>query len=848
MDMLPHHLNKQHIVAFGLLALLGAWLGLFPGRARGGTQGAHDIFVNSGQALSYGQSSDVALGDLDGDGDLDAFVTNSAGTGDIVWLNDGSATFTNSGQALGSENGRRVALGDVDSDGDLDAYVASSHNKLWINQGGAQAGAEGVFADSGQGLGSALSQDVALGDVDGDGDLDAFVVNYAGANRLWVNQGGAQGGTQGVFTDSDQIQGALTGFSVDLGDVDGDGDLDAVVTRYLQAGLLYLNQGGAQGGTQGIFSSGQIFSEPDSYMAVLGDLDGDTDLDIFFADYNQGNMVWLNQGGAQGGTQGVFNDSGQLLGDGPSRGVALADVDGDADLDAVVANYGAADEVWLNDGLGSFTLVQSLDNVLSYAAALADLDDNGTLDAFVTTQIASYVWLGASHWTAVDPPGSTHSAPLDTYLTASTGADLDAGSVLSSTFVVHSRSLGQVPGHFSTQALLGTQASQAVFHPDETFFPGDLVEASLTGGITGLDGIPMPAYTWQFRTRTLGGTGLFQDTLQYLGNDSSYGVAVSDFDNDGDLDAIVANNAIPPVQVWLNTGGGVFQAGASLGTTYFSRDVVVGDLDGDGLPDAFMVNNGDSVVLRNMDHGNFAQIATVGKANSQSAALGDLDSDGDLDLILVGTEADMVWFNTGSGHFTDSGQELGTASGQDVALGDLDNDGDLDALVANFGISQRLLNDGNGTFTGYDLNASWTASTGVALGDLNNDGWLDAFLSSYNDASDVWLNDGTGVLTLTQSLTPTFSYAIQLGDLDGDGDLDAFVANYNQSCTVWLNDGSGTFSSRGQDLGTLPVRDAALGDLDNDGDLDAFIANEGRPSRVWLNQGPYQQFLPVVRR
>ena len=141
--------------------------------------------------------------------------------------------FTDSGQSLGSalitSNG--AALGDLDGDGDLDAFVVNEFtdpDEVWINQGGAQAGTPGSFADSGQSLGSSWSLDVELGDLDGDGDLDAFVVDSFAPNKVWINQGGAQLGTPGVFADSGQSLGIALdrGRSVALGDLDGDGDLD----------------------------------------------------------------------------------------------------------------------------------------------------------------------------------------------------------------------------------------------------------------------------------------------------------------------------------------------------------------------------------------------------------------------------------------------------------------------------------------------------------------------------------------------------------------------------------------------------------------------------------------------
>jgi uncharacterized repeat protein (TIGR01451 family) len=276
----------------------------------------------------------VALGDVDSDGDLDAFVANR-GQANTVWLNDGTGQFTVTAQSLGVSQSHDVALGDVDGDGDLDAFVANSPlpNTVWLNDGA------GAFRDSGQRLGSANSEDVALGDVDGDGDLDAFVSNWQQGDAVWLNDG------TGTFTVRAQSLGAAASHAVALGDVDGDGDLDAFVGTD-EADLVWLNDG-----TGTFQDSGQDLDSSNSWShdVALGDLDGDGDLDVFVANpSSQPNGVWLNQGGAQGGTSGVFEDSDQRLGALSSRGVALGDVNGDGDLDAVVANDGQPNRLWLN--------------------------------------------------------------------------------------------------------------------------------------------------------------------------------------------------------------------------------------------------------------------------------------------------------------------------------------------------------------------------------------------------------------------------------------------------------------------------------------------------------------------
>ncbi|HHZ65068.1 MAG TPA: hypothetical protein EYN51_06170, partial [Flavobacteriales bacterium] len=302
----------------------------------------------SNYALGDSNSRIVSLGDLDGDGDLDAWVANSVNQANRVWINQGgvqggvAGNFLDSGQALGNSYSYGVALGDLDGDGDLDAWVAnydSQPNRVWINDG------LGNFTDSGQALGDSESIDVSLGDLDGDGDLDAWVVNENQPNRVWINQGGDQGGVTGDFADSGQALGDSRSLGVSLGDLDGDGDLDAWVVNDNQPNRVWINQGGDQGGVTGNFAdSGQALGNSRSTSVALGDLDGDGDLDAWVANWqNRANRVWINDG------LGNFADSGQGIGSSVSTDVSLGDLDGDGDLDAWVANWGwQANRVYMN--------------------------------------------------------------------------------------------------------------------------------------------------------------------------------------------------------------------------------------------------------------------------------------------------------------------------------------------------------------------------------------------------------------------------------------------------------------------------------------------------------------------
>ncbi|MCB0215679.1 MAG: VCBS repeat-containing protein, partial [Chloroflexi bacterium] len=315
--------------------------------------------VDSGQRLGGFHGEDVALGDLDGDGDLDAFVANSGSVDQVsgnfvpepnlVWRNAGAGGMVDTGQRLGPGPARSVALGDLDGDGDLDAFVAygadpgrvppGQPDRVWLNLG------NGAFIDSGARLGSSDSADVALADLDRDGDLDAFVACDGDPDRVWLNDGRAH------FRSSGQAIGNGHTWSVGLADLDGDGDVDAYLGGAQDLGALatpqpsepdrvWLNTGSA-----GFADSGQALGADFTTDVALGDIDDDGDIDAVTAGIGPANRAWLNQG------QGRFLSSGQSLGSGSVWALGLADLDRDLDLDVYQSKPGQYDRVWLNQDL-----------------------------------------------------------------------------------------------------------------------------------------------------------------------------------------------------------------------------------------------------------------------------------------------------------------------------------------------------------------------------------------------------------------------------------------------------------------------------------------------------------------
>ena len=189
-------------------------------------------FTDSGQSFFYPAQASVgiALADFNGDTHLDAFVVQELDFRSIVLFNDGTGVFTASDQQLPDGNSGFVQAADIDNDGDTDVLVSNcctdyqlgigEPNSLWINDG------NGNFS-AGPSLGSNESYGIALADMDLDGDVDVVesVINFYDESYhvTWLNDG------NGNFTECPQTIGPIGGgMNLTIGDLDGDGDPDAV--------------------------------------------------------------------------------------------------------------------------------------------------------------------------------------------------------------------------------------------------------------------------------------------------------------------------------------------------------------------------------------------------------------------------------------------------------------------------------------------------------------------------------------------------------------------------------------------------------------------------------------------
>src|SRR5829696_3559897 len=345
-------------------------------------------------------------------------------------------------------------------------------------------------------------------------------------------------------------------------------------------------------------------------------------------------------------------------------------------------------------------------------------------------------------------------------------------------------------------------------------------------------------------THVTGETGQY-----YMAEQMGAGVALFDYDNDGDLDVFFVQ-------------GGSFGKGvaAGSGSRLFRNDLIVA---ADGK--------------RTLRFTDVTAAAGVGfRGYGMGVAVGDYDGDERLDLLVTGFESAALYHNNGDGTFTDATARSGireTLWSTSAAFVDYDRDGRLDLFVARYldftPASNKVChdavgardycspraykpvpaalyhNDGDGRFSNTTeaagISKAYGAGLGVATGDYNADGWPDLYVANDATPNQLWINrrNGTfadeGLLSgaaLNAAGNPEGSMGIASGDFDADGDEDLFVTNIiGETYALYVNDGTGVFEDARTRAGLAAPTAPYTGfgtdwfDYDNDGRLDLFIAN-----------------------
>ena len=609
-------------------------------------------FTDAAQDMGNNNTLDIALADVDKDGDLDVISANN-GQANLIWLNDNATpgTFTNSGQALNSTgNTTAIAVGDVDKDGDLDIVSANNGqaNRVWLNSNVTP----GTYTDSLQLLGSENTTAIALHDVNLDGNLDIIEGNNGQSNRIWFNNG------LGVFIDSGQTLGNSPTTSISLYDIDSDGKLDIVEGIDGQANVVWVNNG------IGVFTDSlQRLGNNNTQSLVISDIDKDGDGDFVEANNTSAaNTVWLN---SLFGTWGEanFTQTNAVVGSAlTTRSVALGDLNNDGYLDLIAGNRnndnltGESNQIFFNNRFGDFTFSQNLGPSPTNLAEtqqvrLSDIDRDGDLDFVSANNIdlnTSLIWKnnGAGIFTQDQILVNVITNRISSVNFADINLDGDIDILLGSGLdnMVFDNTANVFTDSTQTLDPLTTREIEISDVNHDGFV--DVINCDFGSGVASAGSV------W---LNTPINPGVFTDSGQVINgtfNQQCLSLDVADFSGNGSTDIIFGNRSTGVTnadgnRVMLNDGSGNFTESQSLGNNDTS-EVVTGDIDGDGDIDIVAANKDQgNVVWINNGSGIFSATGnSLGANDSRSMAIGDIDNDGDLDLIEgIAGQGNRIWLN-----------------------------------------------------------------------------------------------------------------------------------------------------------------------------------------------------------
>ncbi|MEM7334868.1 MAG: VCBS repeat-containing protein [Chloroflexota bacterium] len=790
---------------------------------------------------SFECSYDIAIGDVNNDGTPDIISANTLSLCDTdfnrldaqntvafnIEVNRISGYFSSQAidpVGLEDENTFSIAKADMDGDGDLDIVSVN-----------------GFFSSDTFGIPSGEKNYIFFND--GQGTYDTGNVDCSQPSSSYV-----------CFGEDNEIT-----MSVALGDVNGDGHIDVVTTNLISISVLpyvsssnmkvYFNNGSGQLlPTEHTFESiVATIPLPFSIRTRLVDLDKNGTLDLVSGNMRMSgfrnfegatNKIYMNDG------TGLF-DSGSAIefggDDGISRGVSVADINGDDHLDIVIANgfsFKENDEYitqqnyyYIKNGTANewveYPISLGAEQFASLGLAVGDVNNDTRNDIVIGNfRAPNLVYLntgGADDSLFLDESDLTFGVGAD----ATTFVELaDMNSDGSLDIVVGN--IGQNLVYLNEQATdLNELPNQYQFNfgnPDSR--ANDMAYADLNDDgfgdlIIAIDG-KNHIYFGQ-------ANGFPSNVHIEFGNesDASYRVEAADVNGDDAIDIIVGNLSSQN-QIFINDGNGNFPTddiklfGPPNSDTY---DLAVADLDGDNALDIITSNLSQKAQIHfNQGDGEYLDGQILqGNSGFETLAVGvaDVDADGDVDVAISNLDFDaegVLYLNNGLGQFDDDNVDCSTPSRVFICFGepsnlpfgisfaDVNNDGAVDMILANDGQQNLILINDGGDFStdirpfgnGSDLTHK------ISVGDLNSDGFVDivasngflldpvgkSVIETFGEKNAAYMNDGTGHFPLDSTWIfgeQTTSSRVILGDINKDGLLDFIENNYEASNKIFLN-------------------------------------------------------------
>ncbi|MCL5096551.1 MAG: FG-GAP-like repeat-containing protein [Candidatus Omnitrophica bacterium] len=337
------------------------------------------------------------------------------------------------------------------------------------------------------------------------------------------------------------------------------------------------------------------------------------------------------------------------------------------------------------------------------------------------------------------------------------------------------------------------------------------------------------------------GAGSFQATTNIATGNGAISIAPVDFNKDDRLDLAVANYNANTVSILLGDGNGGFVVLTNYSGFNRPINLASADFNHDNKADLAVPNHGGSTVTVLFGNGDGTfQVSTNYTAGNQpqTVSVGDLNADGQPDLAVANYQSSnlSVLLGNADGTFQPAVNYPNADNTRYVALGDVNGDGRLDMVAIGGSTLNVFIGIGDGTFNPrVDYNIGSSDPYQVALADINNDGYPDSIVASYGNSRLITaLNNGDG--TFGSALTYDFSgnpISVALGDYNSDHRLDIATANYNgNNFTLFL--GNNTESIAADPNGTGLLIAAGRGNLADSDDLDYWTFSAQTGDRLFI--------------
>ncbi len=592
---------------------------------------------------------------------------------------------------------------------------------------------------------------MAHGDFNQDGHMDIAVANKLtpGKVNVLMNKG------DGDFEAAKSFpSGGVDTNSIDVGDMNGDGKLDIVVTNDVNETVSLLRGSGT-----GMFRRPITFSSgPNPTDISVGDFNGDGHLDMAVsndvANGQTGLSLLIGTGG--GGFQPTQN---YVIGT-RGRAVATGDVNGDGNDDILVAG---------------FTSMSSQCGVTSPTVSVLTVS-NGTAQS-----VAGYLAQAPGDITLAD---FNNDGNLD-FAVANTHSYTDNFTTCASDNI--EVRLGNGDGTF--------QNSTSIFIGQKP--------VALTAGDIDADGAADLAVTISHSFNRMvvlrgTGTGTFQPPHTIYAGVTPLTVVATDFTGDNIDDLAVLNSNLSAsdnasgVAVISSLGNGTFNTAPTYPIGPNPNAIAAADLNGDGLQDLVTSNlpssppNPSVNILINAGGGVFLPpVSYKAGVGPQDVTVGDVDGDGDTDVLAAETNVDgvTVLLNNGDGTFSPAVIYLTGGNANAIVAADFNKDGKLDSAVTNTNSTIGIvLGAGDGTYYPFATYPTVSAVFDIVTADFDGDGFPDLASSNANPSKmSVYLNRGDASFIPHVDYGTGGSKALTAGDVTGDGFVDIIVVNENGS-------------------------------------------------------------------